>query len=48
MREAVGFPGPPVARQREDRALADEVRGGLVLVQLREDGSERFPRVQLL
>src|SRR5713101_1958942 len=48
MRQAVDFPGASVAREREDRALADEVRGGLVFVQLREHGSERFPRVQLL
>ena len=28
MRQAVGFPGGSVGRQREDRALSDEVRCG--------------------
>src|SRR5580704_9126316 len=48
MRQAVGFPGGSIGCQREDSALSDEVRRGVVLVQLREDWSERLARVQLL
>src|SRR3984893_5317638 len=47
MRQAVSFPGAPVAGQREDGALPDEVGGGVVLIQLGEDRSERLARVQL-
>jgi hypothetical protein len=43
MRKAVGFPSGSIGCQREDRALSDEVRRGVVLVQLREDW-ERAPR----
>ena len=48
MRQAVRFPGRPLACQSEDRALTDEVRGGLVLIQIGEDRSERLARMQLL
>src|SRR5690349_2644916 len=47
MREAVGLAGTSVGRQRENGALADEVRGGVVLVQVGEDGGERLARVEL-
>src|ERR1700730_11907053 len=47
MRQAVGFPGASVLRQRENRALSDEVGGGVVLIQLGEDRRERLARVQL-
>src|SRR5437588_6074660 len=48
MRQAVGFPGAAVARERKDRALSDEVRGGSVLVQVGKDRRKRFARMQLL
>jgi hypothetical protein len=48
MRQAVGFPGGSVARQREDRALSDQVRSRVVLVQRCEDWSKRLARVQIL
>jgi hypothetical protein len=48
MREAVGFPCGAIAPQREDCALSDEMRRGVVLVQVCEDWSERLARVQLL
>ena len=48
MREAIGFACGPVGRLRQYGALSDEVRGGVVLVQVREDRSQRFARVQLL
>src|SRR4030095_1489040 len=46
--QAVRFPGGAITRQRANRALSDAVRGSLVLVQLREDGSERLTAAQLL
>src|SRR5260370_12805057 len=48
MRQSVGLPRGSVAGQGENRALSDEVHGGVVLLQLCEDWSERFARVQLL
>jgi hypothetical protein len=42
MRQAVSFSGGPLGSEREDRALSDEVRSGVILVQVREDGSERL------
>src|SRR5579871_6661209 len=48
MGQTVGFSVGVVALQREEGALSDEVRGGVVLVQLCEDGSERLARVQFL
>src|SRR5580704_1244350 len=41
--QAVGFPNGLVVGQREDRALSDEMGGGVVLVEVREDRSERIP-----
>jgi hypothetical protein len=46
MRQAVGFPGGSIGRQREYRALSVETRRGVVLVQL-EDWGERLARVPL-
>jgi hypothetical protein len=43
--QAIGLTRGPVGRQSEDRALSDEVRGRVVLVQIGEDWSERFARV---
>jgi len=40
MRQAVGFSVSSLGQQREDRALPDEVRGGVVLVLVGEDGRE--------
>ena len=48
MRQGVGLPRCSLGPEREDRALPDEVHGRRVLVQIREDGSERFARVKLL
>src|ERR1700722_2384598 len=48
MREAVGFPCGAVSVQGEDGALSDEMRRGVVSVQVCEDWSERLARVQLL
>jgi hypothetical protein len=47
MRQAVSFSGGSVVRQCEDGVLPDEVRGGVVLVQVSEHWRERFTRVQL-
>jgi hypothetical protein len=44
MRQAVDFAGGPVAGQREKCALSKKVRGGVILVQLGEDRSERLAR----
>src|ERR1700688_1535218 len=48
MRQAIGFPCGPVARERKDGALSDEMRGGSVLVQIGKDRRKRFARMQLL
>src|SRR5579863_2934617 len=48
MREAISLPCGPVARERKDRALSDEVRGGSVLVQVGKDRRKRFSRMQFL
>ena len=48
MRQGVGLSRCSVARQREDRALADEVHRRGVLVQVVEDGRERRAGVKLL
>ena len=48
VRQAVGFAGGLVARQREDGALSDEVRSGVVPVQLGENRSERLACVEPL
>jgi hypothetical protein len=37
-----------VAGQGENRPLSDEVHGRVLLVQFRQDRSERLPRMQLL
>ena len=48
MRQAVGFASrPPFIRQGQDGDLPDEVRRGIVLVQVCKDWSERVARVQL-
>jgi hypothetical protein len=39
MRQAIRFPGGSIACQRNDRALSDEVRGRLVLVQVAKTGA---------
>lgn len=39
MGQAVGFAGGAITREREDRALADEMRGGLVLVSSAKAGA---------
>jgi len=48
MGHAISFPCASVAGQREDRGLSKEVHSGCVLVEIREDGSERLARMQLL
>ena len=48
MRQAVRLTGGPIARQREDGALPDEVRGDRLLVQLHEHRRQRLARMQLL
>ena len=48
MRKAVGFPGTSSPVEREDGALSNEVRGGVILVQICEDWCERLARVKLL
>src|ERR1700751_1144971 len=48
MRKAVGFSRGPIAGQREDGALTDEMRRGIVLVQVCEHWRERLARVQFL
>jgi hypothetical protein len=48
MRKAVSFARGPVAGEREYRALSDEVRGRIVLVQVGENRRKRFARMQLL
>src|SRR4029077_17567761 len=48
VRQAVSFARGPVGCEREDRALSHEMRGGVVLVQVSEDGSERLARVEFL
>jgi hypothetical protein len=40
VREAVGFSGSAIARQREDRALSDEMRRGIVFIEVVEDRGE--------
>jgi len=47
MRQAVGLTRGPLGRQSEDRALSNEVRGRVILVQIWEYRSERLARVQL-
>lgn len=48
MRQAVSFACCAVALQREECALSNEMRCGVVLVQVGKDRSEFFSRVQLL
>jgi len=48
VRQGVGLPRASIARQREYRALPDEVHRGGVLVQVVEDGRERRAGVKLL
>ena len=48
MREAVGFPCGAITVERKDGALSNEMRRGIVPVQVREDWSERLARMQLL
>jgi len=48
MRQTVRFPCGTIARQREDCALSNEMRRGIILVQICEDWSERVARVQFL
>src|SRR6266852_6373796 len=43
----MGFPGGPVGRESEDGALSDEVRGGVVLVQICKNRRKRIARVQI-
>ena len=45
IRQAVGFWYGSVACQSANSALADEVRGGVILIEIREDWSERLARV---
>jgi hypothetical protein len=40
MRKAVGFPCGAIVRQRKNGALSDEMRRGIILVQIGENGSE--------
>src|SRR5579863_3531043 len=47
MRQAIGFPGGLVGCEGEDGALSDEVRGGVVLIQIGEDRRKRFARMQV-
>src|SRR5450432_1059545 len=47
MRQAIGFPGGLVGCEGEDRALSDEVRGGVVLVQVCKNRRKRIARVQI-
>ena len=47
MRQAVRFAGRSFVRQREDRALPDEVRRRIVLVQVCEHRSKRLARPQI-
>jgi len=47
MRATIRLPRGSIVGQPEDRALSDEVRRGVVLVQVRKDWSERVARVQL-
>src|SRR5260370_35858778 len=47
MRQAIGFPGGVVGWEVEDGALADEVRGGVVLVQVCKNRRKRIARVQI-
>ena len=42
MRQTVRFPSGAIARQREDGALSNEMRRGMILVQICEEWSERF------
>jgi len=46
VRQTIDFTGGPISRQREDCALSDEMRSGVVFVQVREDWSERLARKQ--
>src|SRR4029077_20275205 len=48
MGQGVGLSRASVAGQSENRGLSDEVHGGGVLVQVRENWSERLARVQFL
>src|SRR5580704_525160 len=48
MRKAVSFAGRSVRGEREDCALSHEMRGGVILVQIGEDGSEFVARMQFL
>jgi hypothetical protein len=48
IRQTVRFPCGTITRQREDYALSNEMRRGIILVQICEDWSERIARVQFL
>jgi hypothetical protein len=48
MRQTVRFPFGTIARQREDCALSNEMRRGIILVQICEDRGESVARVQFL
>src|SRR5580658_8320664 len=48
MRKAVSFAGRSGGCEREDRTLSDEMRGGVVLVQICKDGSEFVARMEFL
>ena len=48
MSQAIGFASRSIRREGENCALPDEVRGGVVLVELRKNRGKRLPRPQLL
>src|ERR1700756_2198199 len=48
MSELIKLSGRQSAQQHGCRALSDEVRGGVVLVQVSEDGSQSLAPTQLL
>src|SRR6266702_1309751 len=48
MRQAISLACASILRQREDGALPDEVRGGVVFVQFGEHWRQRLARMQLL
>jgi hypothetical protein len=48
MSQAIGFASRSISREGENCALPDEVRSGVVLVELRKNRGKRLPRPQLL